>query len=36
VRDDGKGLNRARSCSAKARERGLDVSDAMTDAEVWA
>ena len=34
VRDDGKGLNRGKLL-AKARERGLDVSDAMTDAEVY-
>ena len=34
VRDDGKGLNRAKLLS-KARERGLDVSDAMTDQEVY-
>ena len=34
VRDDGKGLNRAKLL-AKARERGLDVSDAMTDTEVY-
>jgi two-component system chemotaxis sensor kinase CheA len=34
VRDDGKGLNRAK-LMAKARERGLDVSDAMTDPEVY-
>ena len=34
VRDDGKGLNRARLL-AKARERGLDVSDAMSDADVY-
>jgi two-component system chemotaxis sensor kinase CheA len=34
VRDDGKGLNRAKLL-AKARERGLDVSDAMTDSEVY-
>ena len=34
VRDDGKGLNRAKLLS-KARERGLDVSEAMTDAEVY-
>jgi two-component system chemotaxis sensor kinase CheA len=35
VRDDGKGLNRGKLL-AKARERGLDVSDAMTDQEVYA
>ena len=34
VRDDGKGLNREKLLS-KARERGLDVSDAMTDQEVY-
>ncbi len=34
VRDDGKGLNRGKLLS-KARERGLDVSDAMTDQEVY-
>lgn len=34
VRDDGRGLSRSKILS-KARERGLDVSDAMTDAEVW-
>lgn len=34
VRDDGKGLNRAKLL-AKARERGLDVSDAMSDQEVY-
>jgi two-component system chemotaxis sensor kinase CheA len=34
VRDDGKGLNRARLL-AKARERGLDAPDTMTDAEVY-
>ncbi|NWG75980.1 MAG: chemotaxis protein CheW, partial [Rubrivivax sp.] len=34
VRDDGKGLNRARLL-AKARERGLDAPDSLTDAEVW-
>ncbi|MCL6556872.1 MAG: chemotaxis protein CheW [Burkholderiales bacterium] len=34
VMDDGAGLNRARIL-AKARERGLPVSDAMGDAEVW-
>ena len=35
VRDDGKGLNRNKLI-AKARERGLDAPDTMTDAEVWA
>ncbi|WP_295954439.1 chemotaxis protein CheW [Rhodoferax sp.] len=34
VRDDGKGMSREKILR-KARERGLDVSDAMTDAEVW-
>jgi two-component system chemotaxis sensor kinase CheA len=34
VRDDGKGLNRAKLL-AKARERGIDAPDSMTDAEVW-
>jgi len=34
VCDDGRGLSRARLL-AKARERGLDVSDAMSDSEVW-
>ncbi len=34
VRDDGKGLNRGKLL-AKARERSLDVSDAMSDAEVY-
>ena len=34
VRDDGKGLNREKLLS-KAKERGLDVSDAMTDQEVY-
>jgi two-component system, chemotaxis family, sensor kinase CheA len=34
VKDDGKGLSRSKILS-KARERGLDVSDQMTDAEVW-
>ncbi len=35
VRDDGKGLNREKLLR-KARERGLDVSDSMTDSEVYA
>lgn len=35
VRDDGKGLNRAKLL-AKARERGLDAPDTMTDQEVYA
>jgi two-component system chemotaxis sensor kinase CheA len=34
VRDDGKGMSRQRILS-KAREKGLDVSDSMTDSEVW-
>ena len=34
VSDDGAGLNRAKIL-AKARERGLAVSDAMSDQEVW-
>ena len=34
VRDDGRGLNRAKLL-AKARERGLEVSDAMSDSEVY-
>ena len=34
VRDDGKGMSREKILR-KARERGLDVSDAMSDAEVW-
>ena len=34
VEDDGAGLNRTRIL-AKARERGMAVSDTMTDAEVW-
>ena len=34
VRDDGKGMSRERILS-KAKERGLDVSDQMSDAEVW-
>ena len=34
VQDDGAGLNRDRIMS-KAREKGLPVSDAMTDQEVW-
>jgi two-component system chemotaxis sensor kinase CheA len=35
VRDDGKGLNRAKLI-AKARERGLDAPDSLTDQEVFA
>ncbi|MCD6674742.1 MAG: chemotaxis protein CheW [Burkholderiaceae bacterium] len=34
VCDDGRGLSRARLL-AKARERGIEVSDAMPDADVW-
>jgi two-component system chemotaxis sensor kinase CheA len=34
VEDDGAGLNRERIL-AKARERGMAVSDTMTDSEVW-
>ena len=34
VRDDGKGLNRGKLI-AKARERGIDAPDTMTDSEVW-
>ncbi len=34
VRDDGKGLSRAKLLS-KAREKGMDASDSMSDAEVW-
>jgi two-component system chemotaxis sensor kinase CheA len=34
VRDDGRGLSRQKILN-KAKERGLDVSDAMTDGEVW-
>ncbi|QKV54480.1 chemotaxis protein CheW [Comamonas antarctica] len=34
VRDDGRGMNREKIL-AKARERGLDVSDQMPDADVW-
>jgi two-component system chemotaxis sensor kinase CheA len=34
VRDDGKGMSRQRILT-KAKERGLDVSDQMSDAEVW-
>ncbi|CAM8629409.1 CheA Chemotaxis protein histidine kinase and related kinases [Comamonadaceae bacterium] len=34
VRDDGRGLSRTKILS-KARERGLDVSDQMSDGEVW-
>ncbi len=34
VRDDGKGLSRAKLL-AKARERGIDAPDSMSDGEVW-
>lgn len=34
VRDDGRGLSRDKILS-KARERGLDVSDSMSDQDVW-
>jgi two-component system chemotaxis sensor kinase CheA len=34
VRDDGKGLSRTKLLS-KARERGIEAPDSMTDAEVW-
>ncbi len=34
VRDDGKGLNRAKLI-AKAREKGIDAPDSMSDADVW-
>jgi len=34
VRDDGCGLSRAKLL-AKARERGLDAPDSLSDAEVW-
>jgi two-component system, chemotaxis family, sensor kinase CheA len=34
VRDDGRGLSREKILN-KARERGLDVSDQMSDGEVW-
>jgi two-component system chemotaxis sensor kinase CheA len=34
VQDDGAGLNREKIL-AKARERGIPVSDSMTDQEVW-
>jgi two-component system, chemotaxis family, sensor kinase CheA len=34
VRDDGRGMSRAKIL-AKARERGMEVSDQMSDAEVW-
>jgi two-component system chemotaxis sensor kinase CheA len=34
VRDDGRGLNREKILK-KARERGLEVADQMSDADVW-
>ncbi len=34
VRDDGRGLSREKILN-KARERGLDVSDQMSDTDVW-
>ena len=34
VRDDGRGMSRQKILT-KARERGIDVSELMTDAEVW-
>nr|WP_315465633.1 chemotaxis protein CheW [uncultured Rhodoferax sp.] len=34
VRDDGRGLSRTKILN-KARERGIEVSDQMSDAEVW-
>lgn len=34
VRDDGRGLSREK-IMAKARERGLEVSDQMSDGDVW-
>ncbi|WP_374406437.1 chemotaxis protein CheA [Hydrogenophaga sp.] len=34
VRDDGKGLSREKLLR-KAREKGMEASDSMTDAEVW-
>jgi two-component system chemotaxis sensor kinase CheA len=34
VRDDGRGMSREKILN-KARERGLDVSDQMSDADVW-
>lgn len=34
VRDDGKGLNREKLL-AKAREKGIDAPDTLSDAEVW-
>jgi two-component system chemotaxis sensor kinase CheA len=34
VRDDGRGLNRTKLLQ-KAREKGIDAPDSMTDSEVW-
>ena len=34
VRDDGRGLSREKILS-KAQERGIEVSDQMSDADVW-
>ncbi|MBL8350095.1 MAG: chemotaxis protein CheW [Burkholderiaceae bacterium] len=34
VRDDGKGLNRQKLLQ-KAREKGIDAPDSLTDSEVW-
>ena len=34
VRDDGRGLNREKLLQ-KAREKGIDAPDSMTDSEVW-
>lgn len=34
VRDDGRGMSRSKILQ-KARERGLDVSDQMSDSDVW-
>ena len=34
VRDDGRGLDRAKLL-AKARDKGIDAPDSLTDAEVW-
>lgn len=34
VRDDGRGMNREKILN-KARERGMEVSDSMPDADVW-
>lgn len=34
VRDDGRGLNREKLIK-KAREKGIDAPDSMTDSEVW-